>query len=113
MASKLLFRISFIQQRSLYELYARHVGQPDLYGFVEVADLVFGEASQVVVDPSEERLQEEFKGVKRFLVPMHAVVRIDEVERRGTARISAAESSGNVTDFPGGHRPSSRDSGPR
>jgi hypothetical protein len=32
------------------------------------------------VDPSEERLRHEFEGVQRFHVPLHSVIRIDEVE---------------------------------
>jgi len=68
-------------------MYAKHVFQGDLYGFVVVEDFVFGETSSIVVDPSEEKLKLEFDGVKRSFIPMHDVIRIDQVERRGTAKI--------------------------
>ena len=62
---------------------------------------VFGEKSALLVDPSEERLQSEFEGVKRFHIPMHAVIRIDEVEKQGAAKISEVSGgSDKVTPFP-------------
>ena len=54
----------------------------------------------MVVDPSEERLKAQFEGVNRSFVPMHAVVRIDEVERLGVAKITEAKASGNIMPFP-------------
>jgi hypothetical protein len=99
--TKHLYRVQFMNQGSLYEVYARKVGQGSLYAFVEVEDLVFGERSQVVVDPSEERLKAEFAGVKRFHIPLPSVVRIDEVEKGGTAKIlPASAEAGKVTPFP-------------
>ena len=101
MADERLYRVSFFNQGQVYEVYARQVSQGGLFGFVEIEGLVFGEKTQIVVDPSEERLQREFEGVRRFYVPMHAVVRIDEVEKRGSARITPPpEDGGNVASFP-------------
>ena len=42
--------------------------------------------SSVVVDPSEEKLKTEFNSVKRCFIPMHSIVRIDEVEKQGTSK---------------------------
>ena len=100
MAERRLYRVTFLNQGQVYEVYARRVTQGGLLGFVEVDSLVFGTRTQVVVDPSEERLQREFESVKRFFVPMHAVMRIDEVEKQGPARISEAPKGGNITSFP-------------
>lgn len=102
MSEQRLYRIVFFNQGQSYEVYARQVAQGGLYGFVEVEDLIFGQKSQLVVDPSEERLKKEFEGVKRFYVPMHAVVRIDEVEKEGISRVvpPAKDSEGNVAPFP-------------
>ncbi|MCP1727167.1 hypothetical protein J2T60_001132 [Natronospira proteinivora] len=98
MAKERIFRVVFHNQDKVYELYAEHVNQGHLFGFVEIGGFLFGERSTVVVDPSEEKLRDEFEGVQSTLLPMHAIVRIDQVSRRGTARIS--EGSGNVTPFP-------------
>ncbi len=98
MPSKSLYKIVFFNQGKVYEIFARRVYQGDLYGFVVVEDLTFGERSSVVVDPSEERLKTEFEFVKRAHIPMHAVVRIDEVEKQGIPKISDA--GGNVAMFP-------------
>ncbi len=100
--SRKIFRVVFHNQGKIYEIYAREVRHGDLMGFVEVGDLLFGERSSVVVDPAEEKLRTEFEGVSRFHVPMHAVVRIDEVDQRGTARISDCGDA-KVTPFPGGY----------
>ena len=70
-----------------------------LFGFVEVEELVFGARKGVVVDPAEERLQLEFDGVKKTYLPMHYVLRIDEVDKQGIGKITSVEGS-NVAQFP-------------
>lgn len=96
-----VYRITFLSQGQVYEIYARSVGQGGLFGFIEVEDILFGERSQVVVDPSEERLKHEFAGVRRTHLPLHAVLRIDEVEKQGAGRIRKPDGDGaSVTPFP-------------
>tara|TARA_B100002019_G_scaffold63922_2_gene54794 strand:+ start:2955 stop:3296 length:342 start_codon:yes stop_codon:yes gene_type:complete len=95
------FKIIFINQGSVYEIYSREVYQSDMYGFVTVEDIVFGEKSGMVVDPSEEKLKSEFDGVTRFYIPMHNIIRIDEVKKEGVAKISSG-SEDNVKPFPTG-----------
>lgn len=99
MAAKRLYKIMFVNQGKIYEIYARNVSHGGLFGFVEIEELVFGERTTVVVDPAEERIQAEFAGVKRSYIPMHAILRIDEVEKQGVSKISQAEGD-NVTQFP-------------
>ena len=94
-----IYKIFFMGQGQVYEIYARSVGHGDLFGFIEVEELVFGERTSVVVDPAEERIKTEFNGVKRTFIPMHSVIRIDEVEKQGISKVSKAE-GGNVTQFP-------------
>jgi hypothetical protein len=100
MKTKHLYKVVFHNEGKVYEIYARQVQQGNLYGFIEVAEIVFGEKSAVVVDPSEERLKAEFEGVKRTYVPLHAVIRIDEVDKQGPARITGDDRTGNVARFP-------------
>jgi len=88
-----------MNQGKVYEVYARNVDQGAMFGFIEVEELVFGERSTVVVDPSEEKIKTEFESVKRTYIPMHAVIRIDEVEKEGVSKISSFEGT-NVTPFP-------------
>jgi len=99
MAASHIFRIVFINQGKVYEIYARKVSHGGLLGFVEVEELVFGERSSVVLDPAEERIKSEFAGVKRSYLPMHSVIRIDEVRKQGVSKISVLE-AGNVAQFP-------------
>lgn len=94
-----LYKVVFHAQGKIYEIYARKVGHGSLFGFVEVEELIFGERSAVVVDPSEEKIKAEFEGVKRTFLPLHSVIRIDEVRKQGVSKISAADGS-NVAQFP-------------
>ena len=95
---KSTFKITFYNQGSVYEVYAKEVYQSDMYSFIVIEDMVFGEKTNVVVDPSEEKLKDEFSGVKRFFVPMHNIIRIDEVEKEGISKITSSDS--NVRQFP-------------
>ena len=99
MSARTIYKVVFASQGQVYEIYAQNVGHGELFGFVEVEKLVFGERSSVVVDPSEEKIKTEFEGVTRTHLPMHSIIRIDEVEKQGTSKISKLE-GGNVAQFP-------------
>ena len=96
---KSVYRVLFHSQGQIYEVYAHNIYQSDLYGFVEIEDYTFGNRSQMLIDPSEDRLRNEFEGVQRSFIPMHAIVRIDEVEKEGVAKISDSKGE-KVTPFP-------------
>jgi len=98
MASKTIFRINFVSAGEVYEIYAASVAQGGLFGFIEVEGILFGERSKLLIDSSEERLKTEFDGVTRTFIPLHSVLRIDEVDKAGRGRISAG--SGKVAPFP-------------
>jgi len=89
----------FVNQGKVYEICARKVSHGNLFGFIEVEELVFGERSTVVVDPAEEKIKAEFNEVKRTYLPLHSVLRIDEVKKQGVSKIVALEGS-NVSQFP-------------
>ena len=96
---KSIYKVLFHSQGQVYEVYAHNIYQSDLYGFVEIEDYTFGNRSQMLIDPSEDRLRNEFEGVQRSFIPMHAIVRIDEVEKEGVAKISDSKEE-KVTPFP-------------
>jgi hypothetical protein len=113
MPSNHIFKVMFVNQGKVYEVYARKVSHGSLFGFVEIEELVFGERTSVVVDPSEERVKSEFAGVKRSYLPLHSVIRIDEVRKQGVSKIVALEGS-NVAQFPAQLLPpSAMDPGPK
>ncbi len=99
MSSDPIYKILFLNQGKVYEIYARSVSHGSLFGFIEIEKLVFGARSTVVVDPSEEKIRTEFEGVTRTYLPMHSIIRIDEVDEQGTSKISDASGS-NVAQFP-------------
>lgn len=99
MANTPLYKVIFANQDKIYEVFAKQIFQSDLYGFIEVEEIVFGERTQLLVDPNEEKLKAEFESVTRTYIPMHAIVRIDEVEKEGVAKISEPGGS-NVSSMP-------------
>ncbi|MBM4217353.1 MAG: DUF1820 family protein [Gammaproteobacteria bacterium] len=107
-----IYKVMFVNQGKIYEVYARKVNHGSLFGFIEIEELVFGERSTVVLDPSEERIKSEFEGVKRSYLPLHSVVRIDEVKKQGVSKISTYEGS-NVAQFPVPVFPPSAGDGPK
>ena len=89
MSEKHIYKVVFVNQEQIYEVYVKSVYQGDMYGFVIIEDFVFGEKSSIVVDPTEEKLRIEFEGVRRSFIPVHKIIRIDQVQQRGLAKIIA------------------------
>lgn len=81
-----------------YELYVRDLCQGNMFGFVEIGDFVWDTHTSLVLDPSHEKLKTEFADVTRTYVPMHNILRIDEVNKQGSAKITALTEK--VTPFP-------------
>ena len=101
MASKTLYKITFFNAGKIYELYARSVSSGALWGFTEIRDLEFDLKESLVVDPTEERLREEFAHTRALHLPMQSIVRIEEVDHKGpTAIRDAATGEKVVTPFP-------------
>ena len=101
MPKKPIFKVIFHNQGKIYEIYARNVQQGAMFGFVEIEKLVFGGKNALVVDPTEENLKSEFNHVTRTYIPMHSVVRIDEMDKQGSARITEFDDTEkNIMPFP-------------
>ncbi|MBA2655136.1 MAG: DUF1820 family protein [Gammaproteobacteria bacterium] len=108
--AKPIYKVIFINQNNVYEIYAKNVAQSNLLGFIEVEELIFGEKSSVVVDPGEERLKSEFTSVKRSYIPIHSIIRIDEVIKEGVAKVKdLGDKANNITPFPTGIYPAPKE----
>ncbi len=105
MRKKSLYKVTFLNQGKSYELYARLVQSSELWGFTTISELVFDEASSLIVDPAEEKLRDEFKETKSLHLPIQAILRIEEVEKRGTAAIRDASNGDKIMPFPMPTRP--------
>ncbi|GAB1264730.1 DUF1820 family protein [Aurantivibrio infirmus] len=95
-----IYKVIFYNQGQVYEVYARAIYQSEMYGFIEVEEFVFGERSKMIVDPGEEKLKSEFSKVNRSYIPMHSVIRIDEVAKEGPGKISEISASDKIAHFP-------------
>lgn len=110
MAAESFFKVIFYNQNEVFEVYAKAIYQSEMYGFVEVEEFVFGERSQLLVDPGEEKLKNEFAGVKRSYLPMQSIIRIDEVEKEGESKVLEVSPSEKVALFPNfGPKPPTKD----
>ncbi len=109
MAVQPVYKVIFHNGNQVFEVFARQIYQSDMWGFIEIEEILFGERSKIVVDPSEEKIKNEFAGVKRSYIPLQSVIRIDEVEKEGPAKVSdnmASESSSKIANFPRFNMPS-------
>lgn len=76
----MLYRISFVQHGTLTELLAKKMNHnPAMIGFVEVSDFVFIPESNLIHNPTFEKLKKEFENVNATYIPISNVVRIDYV----------------------------------
>ena len=99
--AKPLYKVTFLNHGKVYELYARHIAGSSLWGFTEVGELVFDVHEGLVVDPTEERLRDEFGNTRKLHLPMQSIVRVEEVERKGQSAIrDAATGEKVVTPVP-------------
>src|SRR3990167_4952088 len=97
-----IYRVIFSQNDVIREIHARSLCEESLMGFIEVEELVLNDVkSAILVDPEEEKLRAEFKGVKRSYIPMHTILRIDELMQEDTttrkSKLSVISGSGSKT----------------
>ena len=59
---------------------------------------IFNKDKQLVVDPSSEKLKNEFSKVERSYIPINSIIRIDEVNESGEAKIK--KNDGKVSPIP-------------
>lgn len=98
-----IYRVIFLNQgqKEIYTVYAQSVSQSEMYGFIEIGELVWGKSSDIVVDPTEERLRNEFKEVENTFIPIYSVIRVDKVKKAGEMKISTTQShNSNIMPFP-------------
>ena len=83
-----------------------------MMAFVELSDLIFNNKTDVVIDPSEEKIKAEFGDVKSTYIPVHAIIRIDEVEKTGPNKIrplgNSTVTSDRVAPFPSSSSPGNK-----
>ena len=93
-----LYKVIFINQSKVYELYAKDVFSSDIYGFIYVAELIFDQNSTIVIDPAEEKIRNEFENVNVLHLPMHSIIK--EVKKKMSCKIRDIKKGENITPFP-------------
>ena len=95
-----MYKVVFHNHGKVYELFAERVQSSQLYGFIEAVDLVFDSDAKTVVDPTEEKLREEFADTEKLMLPLQSVIRVEQVARRGACAIRDRTSGDKVTQLP-------------
>lgn len=99
-----VYRVLFHNQGKIFDVFVRSVGRAELFGFLELQDFVFSKPTSMVIDPSEDKLRNEFEKVNRVFVPISQVERIDEVPEVGEAKITETDGT-QIHQFPVPNRP--------
>lgn len=95
-----IYKVLFHNQGRIYEIYVHNVNQSSMLGFIEIEGMIFGEKSDLLIDPAEEKLQNEFANVECSYIPMNAIIRIDRVAKQGINKIIETSDGANITPFP-------------
>ena len=53
MSNQPVYKIIFHNGKQIFEVFAKHIYQSDMWGFVEIEEMLFGERSAILVDPGE------------------------------------------------------------
>jgi hypothetical protein len=105
-AAEPIYRVIFNNQSEVYELYTRYIFQSEMYGFIEVEELLFDDGlitdGETEAKASFDKLKLEFTGVKRSFIPLPSIIRVDEMEKPGVVKVSPSKDdpAGNVRHFP-------------
>ena len=108
---QLLYRVLFKQDDKIYETYAQYVSDESLVGFVEIEEFIFTDlplTQSTFEREDSDVLEKIFSGVKRCYIPVHLVLRIDEVSQIEVLNAGRGEHS-NVKPFPVSHLNSKSD----
>ncbi|MEM1080795.1 MAG: DUF1820 family protein [Pseudomonadota bacterium] len=95
-----MYKAVFFNQGSVYELFCTSVESSHLWGFVEMSGLVFEPESTLVVDPTEEKMREEFAQTEQLMLPIQSIIRVEKVKRKGQCVIRKRNAGETVTPFP-------------
>ncbi|MEW5692596.1 MAG: DUF1820 family protein [Candidatus Hydrogenedentota bacterium] len=63
-----------------YEIHAKKIENSTLFGFIELSEFVYPQKKNIIIEPGSDRIEKEFKDVKRTYIPIKDVIRIDEYE---------------------------------
>jgi hypothetical protein len=100
-----LYRVVFTQEDKIYEVYAQSLSEESLMGFIEIEEFVLdAESTSPTQESTEDYLKSEFAGVKRSYIPMHMILRIDEMEVQGVKVEKNPSNQDNIHQFPSKHK---------
>ncbi len=77
---KTVFKVYFFHMDKVYTLFAKNVNASgELFNMCEISGIIFQRNKNLIV-PSEDEVRQEFANLKRLMIPLHHLIRIDELE---------------------------------
>jgi hypothetical protein len=104
----IVYRTVFTHLDQVYTVYSQGLSEETLVGFIELDSIIEVKQEVILSTESQEMHQlfiKQLASIKRTYVPMHAVVRIDEMTRKHydfTMRDDEQEQHANVRHIHGG-----------
>ena len=98
--SKSLFKITFTDEEDkTITVHAEEVSPSSLLGFIEAAELVFPDPSDIIITPADNKARTLFKDVKRTYIPINRIIRIDELSSDKKTPVITLINQGKQTDI--------------
>lgn len=95
--SEPLYKVKFLQQNEVVELVVRYISEESLMGFIELEEIVFQSGKETHF--TRDEYKEEFSGLDRCYLPLHTLLRIDELNNSSSS--STKDKVDNVRRLPG------------
>ena len=74
-----VYRVHFQTENRSYSLLTRSVRESELFGFIEISEIIFEDINRLIISPEDEALRKEFAKVESISIPHQYLRRIDRL----------------------------------
>ena len=74
-----IYRVHFQTEDRNYSLLTRSVKESELFGFIEISEIIFEDINRLIISPEDEALRKEFAKVESISIPHQYLRRIDRL----------------------------------
>ena len=74
-----IYRVYFQTEDRNYSLLTRSVRESELFGFIEISEIIFEDVNRLIISPEDEALRKEFAKVESISIPHQYLRRIDRL----------------------------------
>lgn len=97
MATDLIFRVKFTEHNETFVVFCKFISEESLVGFLELDEIFIPESALTEDDsPAMDALKKDLSGVQRMYLPLHVIIRVDEVEMVPRVALHEANQPTNI-----------------